>query len=253
MNIRDRVVGFQRVRAGDLVPNPKNWRTHGHQQRDALRGVLEEIGFAGAILARPLDDGRLMLIDGHLRAESAPELPVPVVVVDLTEEEADKLLAVHDPLAAMAGTDEAALTALLDGITTQSEAVAALLTGLRPDEGDGLGVEADGETLSRINIGGYVPRHTVQEGEVWEVQGRHLVICSSVVNGWGYWSPLLSALGAEAMFAPYAGPLALLSAAAKVRRVCIVQPVNYVAGVILDWAEDAFGADALVKQRGGGA
>lgn len=70
VTIRDRVVELRRVPASDLLPNPANWRRHPKAQREALQGVLEEVGFAGAVLARETSDG-LMLIDGHLRAETA--------------------------------------------------------------------------------------------------------------------------------------------------------------------------------------
>ncbi len=73
MEIRDRVVELRRVRARELVPNPKNWRRHPKAQAEALRGLLGEIGNADALLARELPDGRLQLIDGHLRAETMPD------------------------------------------------------------------------------------------------------------------------------------------------------------------------------------
>src|SRR5579864_6744989 len=92
MEIRDRVVELRRVRARDLLPNPKNWRRHPKVQADALRGLLDEIGIADALLARELPDGRLQLIDGHLRAETMPDEEVPVLILDLNEAEADKLL-----------------------------------------------------------------------------------------------------------------------------------------------------------------
>ena len=80
MHIRDRIKDFRRVKANQLRPHPKNWRTHPPAQQDALRGVLAEIGYAGALLARELPDGSLELIDGHLRAETTPEMEVPVLV-----------------------------------------------------------------------------------------------------------------------------------------------------------------------------
>jgi hypothetical protein len=40
-------------------------------------------------LARELPDGRLQLIDGHLRAATMPDEEVPVIILDLNEEEAD--------------------------------------------------------------------------------------------------------------------------------------------------------------------
>ena len=98
MNIRDRVVEFVRVPASTLRPSPLNWRTHPTEQRNALKGILAEVGFAGAELTRRLPDGSLELIDGHLRAEEMGDNPIPVLVTDLTAEEARLLLATYDPI-----------------------------------------------------------------------------------------------------------------------------------------------------------
>jgi len=103
--IRDRIRELRRVRAADLLPNPKNWRRHPKAQANALRDLLAEIGYADALLAREVADGRLMLIDGHLRAETTPDLDVPVLILDLDEAEADKLLLTLDPLASLAESD----------------------------------------------------------------------------------------------------------------------------------------------------
>lgn len=130
MQIRDRIVDFRRVRADSLRPHPRNWRTHPRAQQDALRGVLAEIGFADALLTRQLPDGSLQLVDGHLRAELAPEALVPVLVLDLEEHEALKLLATFDPLAAMAGADAGLLAGLVEEVATDNAAVRALLDSL---------------------------------------------------------------------------------------------------------------------------
>ena len=45
MRIRDRIKELRRVKASDLLPNPKNWRTHPVAQQDALKGLLAEIGY----------------------------------------------------------------------------------------------------------------------------------------------------------------------------------------------------------------
>src|SRR5688500_12541179 len=71
--IRDRIKDFRRVPASELLPNPKNWRLHPKPQQDAMRGVLAEIGYADALLARELPDGSLELIDGHLRRDVTPD------------------------------------------------------------------------------------------------------------------------------------------------------------------------------------
>jgi ParB-like chromosome segregation protein Spo0J len=130
MPIRDRITELRRVRASDLRPNPRNWRTHPAEQRAALRGLIAEVGYADALLARELEDGSLMLIDGHLRAETTPDAIVPVLVLDLNEEEADKILLTLDPLAAMATRSDDKLRDLLEEVSTESAAVAALMDQL---------------------------------------------------------------------------------------------------------------------------
>jgi hypothetical protein len=130
MLIRDRIKELRRVKASELRPSPKNWRTHSKAQKEALQGVLAEIGYADALLARELVDGTLMLIDGHLRAETTPDMLVPVLVLDVTEAEADKILATLDPLAAMAGSDAQKLEALLEEVQTDSDALASMLADL---------------------------------------------------------------------------------------------------------------------------
>jgi hypothetical protein len=96
--IRDRVKELRRVPAKSLLPNPRNWRRHPKAQTDALRGILQEIGYADALIARELPDGRLQLVDGHLRAATTPDQEVPVFVLDVTEDEANKILLMLDPL-----------------------------------------------------------------------------------------------------------------------------------------------------------
>ncbi|OHB68295.1 MAG: hypothetical protein A2V70_20480 [Planctomycetes bacterium RBG_13_63_9] len=127
MRIRDRIKELRRVQASRLRPHPKNWRTHPQHQRDALRGILAEVGYADALLARELPDGTLELIDGHLRAETTPDVEVPVLIVDLDDEEAAKLLALHDPLAALAENDHNVLAELVQQIETESEALQKVL------------------------------------------------------------------------------------------------------------------------------
>jgi hypothetical protein len=130
MQIRDRVKELRRVPAGDLRPNPRNWRTHPDAQRNALRGLLAEVGYADALLARELADGSLELVDGHLRAETTPDVVVPVLVLDVTQEEADKILLTLDPLAGLASVDQDRLTDLLTSTEFASPQLEQLLDDL---------------------------------------------------------------------------------------------------------------------------
>jgi len=131
--IRDRVKELRRVKASELRANPRNWRTHPISQRAALEGVLGEIGYAAALLAREFPDGSLELVDGHLRAETTPDQEVPVLILDVDEAEANKILATFDPLGALAIADDAQLDALLHNIETSSQAVESLLADLTKD------------------------------------------------------------------------------------------------------------------------
>jgi DNA modification methylase len=126
MEIRDRIKELVRVRARDLVRHKKNYRRHPKAQADALRGLLAEIGYANAVLVRRLPNGSYQIIDGHLRAETTPDDIIPALVLDVTEDEADKLLASLDPLAAMAESDAERLTDLLKSVQTESPAVTEL-------------------------------------------------------------------------------------------------------------------------------
>ncbi|MFO0791794.1 MAG: hypothetical protein U0805_20215 [Pirellulales bacterium] len=132
MRIRDRIKELRRVPAGTLRPNPRNWRLHPPAQQDALRGILAEVGYASALLARELADGTLLLIDGHLRAEATPDAIVPVLVLDVDEQEADKILLTHDPLAAMATVSAEHLQTLLAELDTDSAALRAMCDDLTP-------------------------------------------------------------------------------------------------------------------------
>jgi hypothetical protein len=131
MQIRDRIREFRRVRAADLQPHPRNWRTHPAGQQEALQALLDEIGYAGALLVRELSDGGLQLIDGHLRAETTPEQLVPVLVLDVSEAEANKLLAFYDPLSALAGRDAERAAQLAAEVETSSPSLRSLLGHLR--------------------------------------------------------------------------------------------------------------------------
>jgi hypothetical protein len=57
-------------------------------------------------------------------------MTVPVLVLDVDEAEADKILLTHDPLAGMATISEEHLQSLLTDVDTESTAVRAMLENL---------------------------------------------------------------------------------------------------------------------------
>ena len=139
---RNRIVGLETIPAGDLLEHPKNWRVHPEKQRSALLAALDTIGIADAVLAYKSErnDGKLTLIDGHLRRDLMDT--IPVLVTDLTDDEADVLLASHDVLTTMAQRDEEILGELLDGI--EMDIPRDLMLVIDPDL-EGLDEELDAE------------------------------------------------------------------------------------------------------------
>lgn len=124
--IRNRIKSHRRIRAAELVPHEMNFRLHPESQRAALEGLYQEIGFARSLLAYELPDGRLKLIDGHLRRDIDPAMEVEVEVLDVNDEEARALLLSMDPLAALAETDQSIHDRLAAITRSGSEAVQAL-------------------------------------------------------------------------------------------------------------------------------
>ena len=140
---RNRIIDHRWVKAKDLVPHELNPRVHSQDQRDALAAIYREVGFARSVLAYELPDGRLKLIDGHLRtAESNPDEDIAVEVLDVTDSEARKLLLTIDPLAALAAYSDDQLSKLRDITKADDQMLNALwstlhqteLPKIRPDE-----------------------------------------------------------------------------------------------------------------------
>jgi DNA modification methylase len=176
MQIRDRIKELRRVRAGDLKPHPKNWRHHPDAQRNALRGLLAEIGYADTLLTRELPDGSLQLIDGHLRAETTPDSLVPVLVTDLTEEEAEKVLLTLDPLAAMATANKDNLQHLMATLKFDSHDVTAMLEQMANDFKVDLAALTNQGQIDPDQIPEPPDEPTTKPGDLW-ILGEHRLLC----------------------------------------------------------------------------
>lgn len=147
---KNRIVGEDLVAPAELRANPKNWRTHPQEQQDAMAGILDEVGWVQRIVVNRTTGN---LVDGHLRlelAEKRQEAIVPVVYVELTEDEEDLVLAALDPIGGLAGIDGERLSELLANLHPESIGLQNLIAGLESDLGigpDGESEEEDVETL----------------------------------------------------------------------------------------------------------
>jgi ParB-like chromosome segregation protein Spo0J len=174
----NRIVAHADVPPADLVPNPRNWRTHPPEQRRALAGALTEVGWVGEVLVNRTT-GRV--VDGHLRIELAldrHEPAVPVTYVELTEDEERIVLASLDPIAAMAEAEATALETLLADLEPADEDLRAFLDELSRQQGfenvrAGL-VDAD-------EVPDLPAEPTVRLGELYAL-GDHRMLCGDATD-----------------------------------------------------------------------
>ena len=107
-----RFAGEDVVPAADLVANPQNFRRHPKAQRKAMTAALDTVGWIQRVIVNRTTGH---IVDGHLRVEEAAERgeSVPVVYVDLTEDEERAALLTFDPLGGLAQQDSTILDELL--------------------------------------------------------------------------------------------------------------------------------------------
>lgn len=180
---RNRIIGHGEEAPDQLLAHFANWRIHPKPQQDALSAVLDNVGWIQDVIVSK-NSGRI--IDGHLRvslAISRNEPTIPVVYVDLTEQEELTALATIDPLSAMAATDAAQLGDLLASIETEDAAVRALLEQIGQERGVEFGTgepqaapEVDIDRAEELR-----QKWGVEYGDLWVIPsahgGEHRILC----------------------------------------------------------------------------
>ncbi len=171
------------------MANPENWNFHPAAQRSALAGVLDRIGWIQNIVVNKTTGH---VIDGHLRVDLAVQLGetrVPVVYVELTEDEEHLALAALDPIAGMAVPDSEKLAKLAQALDlTDNEDLALCLgnlTGmsLAPPSDDGQAPEPQIDRAKELR-----EQYGVERGQAWEIPSAdglrlHRVICGDATAG----------------------------------------------------------------------
>ena len=173
MTWESRIIGHGVMDPHELIPNPKNWRTHPKLQEKALEGALEDIGWIQDVI---VNERTGKLLDGHLRVELAKkrgEHKIPVVMVDLSEEEEELALITLDPITAMAEADKDMLNDLIERCKTDNQKVKDLLQNIAEKEklpiGKKVAEEDDYEPPAEIET-------DIVRGDIYQL-GRHRVMC----------------------------------------------------------------------------
>jgi hypothetical protein len=171
---RSRIVGSGEEDPTGLLANPRNWRTHPPRQREALRGSLDTVGWVQQILVNRRTGH---VVDGHARIEEAisrGEPSVPVLYVDLDDDEERLVLATLDPIGAMAEQSSARLAELLAEISVDDAGLTALLRDLAPPRA-GL---TDPDELPPVPDEADV---YVKPGDLW-LLGEHRLLCGDATS-----------------------------------------------------------------------
>lgn len=164
----NRIVGYGEESPEQLLPNEMNWKVHPTSQQEAMESVLGEIGWLTTVIVNRRS-GRL--IDGHMRiilALRRGEATVPVVYVDLSENEERLAILTLDPIGSMAATDKEMLDECIRGANTTDPEIQQILSSIAEREGlykgKGKKETADGNTggSSEPGAGGTEPTNQSQ-------------------------------------------------------------------------------------------
>lgn len=246
-NWSNRIVGEALVDPKTLLANPANWRVHPKAQQEALRAVLNAIGWVQRVIVNTTTGH---LIDGHLRVEEAmrADEQVPVLYVELSLEEERAVLSALDPLSGLADTDHEKITALRDEMALTMPTLKDALEKAKLWEPPPQPRDKDGDVLKLLNCTIAEPTAACQHGEVYKIRNQHFLIVADVLDDSAIWKQFLNEPG-RTIFCPYPGPMLCFTSAADDpdTHLVMVQPDPYIAGHILDQLRNVYGEDAYVK------
>src|SRR5258708_31518828 len=158
----------------DLIPDPRNARTHPKRQIDQLRASIEAFGFTNPILADP--EGRIIAGHGRFQAARAMELTeIPVITLSGLSEAQKRALRIADnKIALNAGWDLEILQLELSELASIDVEIDLTVTGFSTGEIDVIlnsAGDPDDEVIPPVPT---TPR--TRPDDIW-ILGEHRVGC----------------------------------------------------------------------------
>lgn len=120
---KNRVKEMITIPAGEIMMHDGNPFVPTDYQQEALQGTLEDIGIVDVLKAyrSQRNGGKLTLLDGHKRQAQHPDQVWPVVVLDITDEEADKQIILHNTVGMWQNIDPIKMNELIQRAKTDNE------------------------------------------------------------------------------------------------------------------------------------
>lgn len=136
-HVRNRIIDHIQLKPNEIRDHPGQAWDHPDLQARAIHGSLQEVGVVAPLMVyrSPRANNAWVSIDGHLRKSLDPDYPWPCDVLDVTDEEADYIMATFDPIGMLKQTNAAALDALLNTVSSGDEAIQQMLTDLAQKAG----------------------------------------------------------------------------------------------------------------------
>lgn len=157
--VKNRIVEVKEIAVAQVMDNPLNWREHPQAQGDALKALLDAVGFVRGVI---INQRTNQLLDGHLRvllAREAGMTRIPATIVDLNEAEERTLLALYDPIKALAVLDDDKSNILSARLKEEGSRVAEIVQRLLNDSEMSIGrvkqVDKASDPDVRLSVGTY--------------------------------------------------------------------------------------------------
>ena len=235
----------------DLNPYERNPNKHPDEQVQQIAASIEQFGFTIPILC----DEHGMILAGHGRQLAAVMLDlshVPVIVRrGLSEAQKRAYVMADNQIARTSDFDLDIIASELKSLAQEYPDFNLAVIGFAAadvrkflDPLFGEQHPDTGKLLEVLRVSFDDPKTKVESGQMWDA-GLHTVCCMDVFTMWSRW---IHELTPDSVFLPYAGPLVLLTERAKTKRMVIVNPQEYICGMILDkFVEAKLGKPKLRK------